>query len=304
MSAIYGGRTLVMQPQFRPEGWLRLVESERVSRAMVVPTMLKRLLDLDEFDSFDMSSLEVITYGAAAMSEGVLLEAIERFPHARFINAFGQTETAATITMLSPEDHELTGEPEVVEIKKRRLRSIGRALPDVVVRVVNDSGDELPPGETGEIVAQGDRLMKGYWNMPDATNSALHSGWLHTGDFGYMDDGGYIFLVGRAREFIKRGGEMISPEEVEGVLDQHEAVAESAVIGLPDETWGEIVHAIVVAAPGVMTSDEELIEWCRERLSSFKKPGEIHFVDELPRSQLGKIMKAELRSRFHNGGST
>lgn len=302
MSGVYGGRTLVLQPQFEPESWLNLVQREKVSRAMVVPTMLKTLMDHEKFDSFDLSSLEVITYGAAAMPESVLMDALGRFPEAQFINAFGQTETAATITMLSPEDHRLVGTPEEIEIKKKRIRSIGRPLGDVEIQIVDEQGSEVEQGVTGEIIARGDRLMKGYWNMPDATSGALQGGWLHTGDLGWTDDGGYIFLAGRVREFVKRGGEMISPEEVEEVIDLHGLVAESAVIGLPDEKWGEIVHAVVVSAPNATPTAEEIIEWCHERLASYKKPEVVHFVDELPRSQLGKVMKGELRSRFHNGG--
>jgi len=302
MSGVYGGRTLVLQPQFEPESWMGLVQREKVNRAMVVPTMLKTLMDHDDFEKFDLSSLEVITYGAAAMPEAVLMDALERFPDAQFINAFGQTETAATITMLSPEDHRLVGTPEEIEVKRKRIRSIGRPLADVEIQIVDDQGAEVEQGTTGEIVARGDRLMKGYWNMPDATSGALQGGWLHTGDLGWSDDGGYIFLVGRVREFVKRGGEMISPEEVEEVIDLHEHIAESAVIGLPDEKWGEIVHAVVVVAPNTSLTGEEIIAWCHKRLASYKKPEVVHFVDELPRTQLGKVMKGELRARFHIGG--
>jgi acyl-CoA synthetase (AMP-forming)/AMP-acid ligase II len=302
MSGVYGGRTLVLQPQFEPASWMGLVEREKVTRAMVVPTMLKTLMDHEEFDNFDLSSLEVITYGAATMPEAVLMDALENFPDAQFINAFGQTETAATITMLLPEDHRLVGTPEEIELKKKRIRSIGRPLEDVEIQIVDDLGVEVEQGATGEIIARGDRLMKGYWNMPDATSGALQGGWLHTGDLGWADEDGYIFLAGRVREFIKRGGEMISPEEVEEVIDLHELVSESAVIGLPDEKWGEIVHAVVVAAPNTAPTGEEIIDWCHERLASYKKPDAVHFVDELPRSQLGKVMKGELRAQFHNGG--
>jgi len=302
MSGVYGGRTLVLQPQFEPAAWMRLVQREKVNRAMVVPTMLKTLMDHHEFEKFDLSSLEVITYGAAAMPEVVLMDALKKFPDAQFINAFGQTETAATITMLSPEDHRLVGTPEEIELKRKRIRSIGRPLADVEIQIVDDMGAEVEQGVTGEIVARGDRLMKGYWNMPDATSGALQAGWLHTGDLGWADEGGYIFLAGRIREFVKRGGEMISPEEVEEVIDLHELVSESAVIGLPDEKWGEIVHAIVVPAPDAAPTGEGIIAWCHDRLASYKKPEVVHFVDELPRTQLGKVMKGELRARFHEGG--
>lgn len=298
MAGIYGGRTLVLQPQFEPEGWLRLVERERVTRAMLAPTMLKSLMECGSFGTHDLASLRVITYGAATMPQSVLLEALERFPGVQFINAFGQTETAATITMLTPQDHVFDGTPQEIDTKRKRLRSIGRPLPDVEVRIVDESGNELPTGQTGEIVARGERLMKGYWNRPQATADVIRDGWLRTGDLAWRDQDGYIYLAGRAREFIKRGGEMISPEEVEEVLEMHPAVEEAAVIGLPDENWGEVVHAAVVPSPNASISGDELIEFCQERIASFKKPEAIHFVDELPRNQLGKVMRGELRERL------
>ncbi|MBI4220396.1 MAG: long-chain-fatty-acid--CoA ligase [Chloroflexi bacterium] len=298
MAAIYGGRTIVLQSQFEPESWLRLVEREQVSRAMLVPTMLKALLEHPEFKDFDLSSLRVITYGAAAMPADVLERAIEAFPQAQFINAFGQTESAATITMLGPDDHVLRGTPDEITKKRRRLRSIGRPLPDVDVRIVDERGDEVPAGVVGEIVARGPRLMKGYWSRPDVTAEAFKGGWLHTGDLGYRDEDGYIFLQGRAREIIKRGGEMISPEEVEETLDAHPAVTEAAVIGVPDADWGEVVHAIVALKPGARATESELIEFCRQRIASYKKPEKVHFLDALPRNQLGKVLRGELKARF------
>ena len=232
------------------------------------------------------------------MPAGVLERAIKAFPHARFINAFGQTESAATITMLGPDDHVLAGTPEQVEKKRRRLRSIGRPLPDVEVRVVDAQGAVVEAGVVGEIVARGPRLMKGYWGRPQATAEVLKEGWLHTGDLGFRDEDGYIFLQGRAREIIKRGGEMISPEEVEETLQGHPAVAEAAVIGVPDPDWGEVVRAVVVLKSAARATEAELIEHCRQQIASFKKPDKVHFVDALPRNQLGKVLRAELRARF------
>lgn len=295
MAAIYGGRTIVLQPQFEAEDWMRLVQTERVTRAMLVPTMLKSLLEHPAFGAYDLSSLRVITYGAAAMPAQVLEGAIEAFPQAQFINAFGQTETAATITMLGPEDHVLRGSPEEIDKKRRRLRSIGKPLPDVEVRVVDEQGAEVPPGVVGEIVARGPRLMQGYWGRPDATAEVIREGWLQTGDLGYRDEDGYIFLQGRAREIIKRGGEMISPEEVEEALQGHPAVAEAAVVGMPDATWGEVVHAVVALRPGATATAGELIEHCRQQIASYKKPEKVHFLRALPRNQLGKVLRGELK---------
>ena len=295
MSAIYGGRSLIIQRQFEASEWMRLVETERADRAMVVPTMLKMLMDHEDFHKHDMSSLQVITYGAAPMPVEVIRRAIVEFPNAQFINAFGQTETAATITMLPPEDHMLNGSPEEVERKLRRLASIGKPLADVEVRIVDENGGDVPGGETGEIVARGDRLMKGYWGQESATAETIRNGWLFTGDLGYMDEDGYIFLAGRARDFIKRGGEMISPEEVEQVLHSHPDIDEAAIIGVPDLDWGERVRALVVARPGCEVDESDVIEFCRQRMSSFKKPESVIVLSELPRNPLGKVLKRVLR---------
>ena len=298
MAAIYGGRTLVVQRQFEPKEWMDLVEREEATRAMMVPTMLKRLMDHPDFHRHDLSSLEVITYGAAPMPREVIARAIREFPATRFINAFGQTETAATITILPPDDHLLEGSQEEIERKLKRLSSIGRPLGDVEVRIVDEDGTPVAPGEVGEIVARGSRLMKGYWHLPDATDEAFRDGWLYTGDLGYADEDGYIFLAGRARDFIKRGGEMISPEEVEQVLRSHPAVDDAAVIGVLDVDWGECVCAIVVVREGQSPSEEEIIEHCRQRLASFKKPESVIFSSELPRNPMGKVLKRILRDQY------
>ncbi len=294
LAGIYGGRTLVMMRQFEPLEWLTLVERERPSRTMLVPTMLKQLMEHDRFRDFDLSSLEVITYGAAPMPLPVIRKAIAEFPRARFINAFGQTETASTITMLPPGDHDLTGTPEEVEVKLKRLTSIGKPLDDVEVRIVNEDGADVSDGEVGEIVARGPRVMKGYWNEEGATGDAIRGEWLYTGDLGYRDEDGYIYLSGRARDIIKRGGEMVSPEEVEQVIMAHPGVEEAAVIGLPDLQWGEVVRAVVVRRDPALT-ESQVIELCMTRLAGFKRPESVVFVNELPRNPLGKVLKRELR---------
>ena len=294
MASIYGGRTTIIMRQFEPLGWMELVQRERASRAMIVPTMLKQVLNHSQFRHYDLSSMEVITYGAAPMPLEVIRRAIQELPGTRFINAFGQTETASTITMLPPEDHVLDGSPQEVERKLKRLTSIGKPLEDVEVAIMDEDGRPVAPGEAGEIVARGPRIMKGYWKQEEDTESTIKGGWLYTGDLGYQDEDGYIYLAGRARDFIKRGGEMISSEEVEGVLMSHPGVEDAAVIGVPDVDWGERVRAIVVRKDELVT-EEELIEHCHQRLASFKKPESLVFADQLPRNSLGKVLKRVLR---------
>ena len=302
LTSVYGGRSVVIQRQFEAAEWMRLVERERVSRVLLVPTMLKQLLDHSDFGRYDLSSLNVITYGGASMPPSLIERAILALPGARFINAFGQTETGSTIAMVPPEDHVLDGPPEVVAKRRRHLSSIGVPLPDIEVKVVNEDGHDLPTEETGEIVARGPRLMSGYWGQADATAEAIRGGWLYTGDLGYVDEDGYIYLQGRAKDFIKRGGEMVAPEEVENIIHAHVGVAECAVIGVPDETWGEQVVALVVLEPDAKATEESVHAACREHLARFKRPERVILVDALPRNALGKVLKRELRERYAAAG--
>ena len=297
LAAVYGGRTLVVMRQFEPLEWLTLAQTHQVNRAMLVPTMLKRVMDHPQFHEFDLSSLNVITYGAAPMPMEVIRQAIAEFPGARFINAFGQTETASTISMLPPDDHILEGTPQEIEQKLKRLTSIGIPLEDVEVRIIDEDGMPVALGEVGEIVVRGARMMAGYWQQEEATQDAMRSGWIYTGDLAYQDEDDYIYLAGRAKDFIKRGGEMISPEEVEQVLMSHPQVEDAAVIGVMDVEWGEEVRALVVRrSPEV--DEAGLREYCQDRLSSFKRPRSVVFVDELPRNVMGKVLKRDLREQY------
>jgi len=297
LAAVYGGRTLVVMRQFDPTEWLNLVQENQANRAMLVPTMLKHLMEHPGFSDYDLSSLSVITYGAAPMPLQVIREAIAKFPGARFINAFGQTETASTITMLPPDDHVLDGSPEEVEIKLKRLTSIGKPLDDVEVSIVDEEGATVGVGETGEIVARGSRMMAGYWQEESATRNTMRDGWIYTGDLGYQDEDGYIFLSGRAKDFIKRGGEMISPEEVERILRSHPELDDAAVIGVPDVEWGEEVRALVVGRSSRVT-EGQIIEFCRDKMAGYKRPRSVIFVAELPRNVMGKVLKRDLREEF------
>jgi acyl-CoA synthetase (AMP-forming)/AMP-acid ligase II len=299
MTSFFSGRRLVILRQFEPTAWLATVQRERITHAFVVPTMLKRILDHPAYGREACASLQVLAYGAAPMPVSVIRRAIAMLPPTvGFINAFGQTETTATVTVLLPEDHRLEGSAQEVERKLQRLSSIGRPLPDVEVRIVDAEGVEVTPGEIGEITVRTPRLMKGYVSQGDATAQPMVQGWLHTRDMGWMDADGYVYLAGRQDDLIIRGGENISPAEVEAVLHTHPAIEEAAVIGVPDVDWGEQVMAIVVPRADSPLTVEEVIDWCHQRLASFKRPALVRLVRELPRNALGKVLRQELREKY------
>jgi len=300
MAAFYGGRTLVLMRQFEVKEWMETVQKEQATRAMLVPTMLKNVIDHPDFMKYDLSSLKVITYGAAPMPFEIISKAIQAMPGVRFINAFGQTETASTITTLGPEDHIIEGtEAEKAKKLKRLGSSIGRPLPDVEVKIIDDQGNELLPSQVGSIVARGPRVMSGYWQDEEKTAKAFTpDGWLITGDKGWKDEDGYIFLAGRGDDMIIRGGENISPEEVENVLYSYPKVEEAAVIGVPDPEWGQQPRAVVVLKKGESATADEIMEYCREKLASFKRPRSVVFIDALPRNQLGKVLHKALREQY------
>jgi len=299
MTSLFTGRKLVVLPQFDATHWLDAAQKEQVTHAFLVPTMMKMLIDHPQFAKFDLSSLANLSYGGAAMPFPVIRRAIELFPDSvGFVNAFGQTETTSTLTILGPEDHKLGASEEEDAVRLKRLTSIGRPLPDVQVKVVDDEGKDLPAGEVGEIWVSTPRLMKGYANEEGGADSPVRDGWLPTRDMGWIDDQGYIFLGGRKDDMIIRGGENIAPAEVEAVLQSHPAVEEAAVIGFKNEEWGEQVGAIVVLRPGQSATAEDLQEYCHQQMASFKKPEIIHFVDELPKNQMGKVLKKDLRKTY------
>ena len=300
LAGIYGGRTLVLMRQFEVKEWLETVQEEKVTRAMLVPTMLKWVIEDPDFHNYDLSSLGIITYGAAPMPLYVIQKAIEEMPGVRFINAFGQTETASTITTLSPEDHIIEGTDADKEKKLKRLAaSIGRPLPDVEVKIVNEKGTALQANKVGEIYAKGPRIMTGYWEDADKSAQVFTTdGWLRTGDLGWIDEDGYIYLAGRGDDMIIRGGENISPEEVEDVLHAHPKIDEAAVIGIPHPDWGQEPCAIVVLKKGKDADTNEIMTYCRTRLAGFKRPGSVIFIDSLPRNPMGKVLKKKLRDIY------
>ncbi|WP_342514578.1 long-chain-fatty-acid--CoA ligase [Sporosarcina sp. FSL K6-1522] len=299
-NAIYSGRRLVLIRQFEAGEWLHSVEKEQVNHAFMVPTMLKQVMDHPDFSSTDLSSLENLSYGAAPMPLPVIRKAIELFPDTtNFANGFGMTETTSTVSVLTPEDHKLTGTSEEIETKIQRLSSVGKPLPGVEIMVVDDDRNPVEAKTIGNVYVRTGRSMKGYWKRPEASKETLVDGWINTEDMGWLDEDGYLFLCGRSSDMIIRGGENISPAEIEDVFFQHPTVADVAVVGVPSLEWGEEVLAVIVAhdienPPPV----EELMTHCREHLASFKRPSEIRFESELPRNSTGKILKRTLREQF------
>ena len=305
ISSVYAGRTVVILPQFEAGDWLAAVEKHAVTTAFLVPTMLARIIAHPDLAQRDLSSLELVTYGAAPMPPSVIRRALELFPPSvGFSGAYGQTETTSTVTVLGPEDHRPTGGADEVQAAQRRLSSVGRAVDDVELRVVDEFGSVLGPGEIGEVQIRTGRTMTGYWGSSSAaTAKALDDeGWIHTGDLGYLDDGGYLFLGGRAGDLIIRGGENISPEDVESTIYEHPDIAEAGVVGIPDEEWGEAVGVAVVPRAGRSLSVEDVLRFCSERLPGYKRPERVLILETLPRTSTGKLLRRDLVPMFARSG--
>ncbi len=280
----------VILPRFEPGAVLAAIAAERVTHVILVPTMLNRLLNHPAFANTDLGSLTNCAYGASIMPEALLRRALDQLPHVRFTQSYGMTELSPSATWLQPKYHVLEG------ANAGRLKSIGQAIHTAEVRIADEADRELPRGEVGEIQVRGPMIMQGYWNQPEATAQALRGGWMHTGDAGYMDDEGFIFLVDRIKDMIITGGENVYSGEVENALHEHPGVRECAVIGLPHSDFGEKVHAIVVPHPGVELTATELIAHCRRLIAGYKCPRSIDIRHEpLPLSGTNKVQKIRLR---------
>jgi fatty-acyl-CoA synthase len=297
LTAVYGGRRLLYLPTFDPAAWVDLARDEAVTHAMVVPTMLGRILDVAEERGESLPGLVHLAYGGGRMPVPVVERALTVLPHVGLVNAYGLTETSSTVSVLDPEDHRAafaSDDPAV----RARLGSVGRPLPSLEVEIRDPFGKAVPPGERGEIFVRGEQVAGEYLGRRAVLTD---DGWFPTNDGGWIDEAGYLFVEGRLDDVIVRGGENISPGEVEDVLLGHPAVAEVGVVGVPDDEWGETVAAAVVLAAGAEATAEELAEWVRARLRSARTPTLIEIRSALPYNDTGKllrrVLKAELAAR-------
>ncbi len=289
------GAANAILPGFNPSEYLAAVEATRATTLNLVPTMIIMLLNHPEVERYSFSSVRNIIYGASPMPREALRRGLELWGP-KFTQYYGQTEAPLILTVLKPHEHLGEG-PEV----NKRLLSCGRAIPDVMIRILNEEGREVRPGEIGEIVVKSSQGMIGYWQAPELTQETIKDGWIHTRDMGYMDEQGYLYLVDRKSDMIITGGFNVYPREVEEILYQHPAVMEAAVVGVPDDIWGEAIKAFVVLRSGHSATEEELISFCKERLASYKKPKSVKFVDSLPKSPVGKVVRRILKEPYWTG---
>ncbi len=296
---LWNGGCTILVTEFDAGAVLDLIERERVTNAVMVPTVMQLLSEVPGAADRDFSALRSITYGASPITTPVLKAALRTF-RCRLFGMYGLTETTGGVIQLDPEDHDPGG------AREHLLRSAGKPLPWMEMRVVDPTtGADCAARQVGEVWLRGPNVMAGYHARPDDTAEAITAdGWLRTGDGGYLDEEGYLFLTDRIKDMVVTGGENVYPVEVEEALSQHPAVAEVTVIGVPDDRWGEAVKALVVAAPGTAPSADELIEHARDRLAGYKIPRTVDFVTELPRTPTGKVLKRELRDRYAQNRGT
>ena len=289
IAGLYSGATNHVVREFIPAQILETVQRERLQVMLLVPAMILFLVQAPQVRETDLSSLRLIVYGAAPIPAELLKQAMAIFP-CGFQQVYGLTETTGAITLLPPQDHDPN--------EARKLLSCGYAQEGVELRIVGDDGQDMAPGKVGEIAVRSPQVMAGYWKLPEATARAVQGDWFLTGDAGYLDEAGYLYIHDRVKDMIVSGGENIYPAEVESALFGHPAVADVAVIGVPDEQWGEAVKAVVVRKPDAQLTPGELIGWARERIAGYKLPKSVDFIDALPRNPTGKILKRELRKAY------
>ncbi len=286
------GCSQVLLPRFQPALWLETLARRRATVALLVPTMVNAVLHDPHCAGADLTSLRLIFYGGGPMPMSVLEQAMGTLK-CSFTQGYGLTETLEA-TFLTADDHV----PDGSDVQRARLASAGREAVGAEVRIIDAEDKEVPQGVVGEILVKSRSVIGGYWKMPEESARVIRGGWFHTGDVGYLDPDRYLFVVDRIKDMVISGGVNIYTKEIEGVLYQHPAVLEAAIIGLADEKWGEVVTAIVARKPDMNVTAEELVEHCRASLASYKKPRHVFFVDELPKNPSGKILKRELRTLF------
>jgi long-chain acyl-CoA synthetase len=289
-----GGRH-VITPAFEPRVVMQAIERERISDTLLVPTMIQMLLDHPERSNYDLSSLRFVVYGAAPISETLLDRAFAALPDVSFMQGYGMTELSGPLIFLEPRYHTVEGR------KLGKLKSAGRASLFAETRIADTDGRVVPRGTVGEICVRAPSMMLGYWNRPDETAAVLVDGWMHSGDGGYMDDEGFLYIVDRVKDMIVSGGENVYSAEVENAIAKHPAVAACAVIGIPDAHWGEAVHAVIVPRPGVAVTAEQIIGHCKQLIAGYKSPRSVEFREALPLTGAGKVMKHQLREPFWQG---
>ncbi len=283
----------VILPSFDERVMLEAIQNERGTETFIVPTMLKRLIEYPDLGRYDLSSLRSMLYGAAPIDAALLARAMQALPHAGFWQLYGMTELSPAATALPPWAHRDS------EGTASKLRSAGMPMPAVELRIVNPEGDAAPPGTVGEITVRGPTVMAGYWNKPEQTAQALRDGWMHTGDGGYLDEDGFLFVVDRIKDMIVSGGENIYSAEVENAITTLPQVTACAVIGLPDEVWGERVHAVIVLRADERLTLEQVVAHCRKAIAGYKCPRSVEFRSELPLSAAGKVLKSQLRQTIN-----
>ncbi len=291
--ALAAGLPGLVLAEFNPDGVFDAIETGGVTRLFIVPAALQMLLNHPRCGSVDYSRLKYILYGAAPMPLELLRQCITMFD-AEFMQVYGMTETTGTITILPPQDHDPAG--------NERMRSAGKALPGVELMIVDGAGQPLPPRAVGELWTRSTNNMLGYWNLPDATRSNMaEGGWIKTGDAAYLDEDGYLYIHDRVKDMIITGGENVYPAEVESAIYGHPDIAEVAVIGVPDDTWGEAVKAVCAAKPGMTIDPDSVMTWARERIAGFKVPKSVDIVAALPRNASGKVLRKDLRAPYWAG---
>jgi long-chain acyl-CoA synthetase len=291
---ILAGAAQVYLPRFTARNVLQTIQDHGVTSTLLTPTMIIMMLQEPEFDNFKISSLRQILYGSAPMAAQWIRRAMERFTGVEFMQSYGLTETAPILTTLSMDEHQqaiATGDLSL-------LHSVGRQLPGVDLRIIDNNGNEVPHDTAGEVVVKAPNVARGYLNRPDATAEAFREGWFFTGDIGRLDERGFLYLLDRKKDLIITGSELVFSLEVESVLYQHPKVHECAVVGVPDDTYGEALLAAVVPKPGETLTQDELIEFCRGKIGGYKIPRRYVFLQELPKSAMNKVLKATLRQQY------